>query len=139
MAHTHPPSVLIVDDDPGVRLVLRRVVEREGYAPLEAGSGSEGLAIVTASADDLALVLLDLRMPGMNGFEFRARQAAIPAAWHIPTIVLTGQPVSPEELERLRPEACLSKPTTVRQLESAIRICARYRPCASQRLETVAC
>lgn len=58
--------ILIVDDDRGIRHTLRAVLEDEGYAVLEAGDGVEGLGLVRASLHRL-VVLLDLRMPGLDG------------------------------------------------------------------------
>jgi DNA-binding response OmpR family regulator len=59
-------SLLIVDDDPDIREVLRLLLESEGYSVCEASCGEEALAKLDES---IRLVILDVRMPGMNGFE----------------------------------------------------------------------
>ncbi len=60
-------SILVVDDDPGIRLILRRYLEREGYSVEEAREGVEALALAEASLYDL--VITDLIMPGKEGLE----------------------------------------------------------------------
>ena len=128
MTHQPQSSILIVDDEPGVRIILRRVAEREGYEALEAGSGAEGLAMLAEATDSVALIFLDLRMPGMDGFAFRIKQLSSPVAARVPTIVVTGQSISPEDFGRLQPVACLVNPATLSQLQAAIRCHARTPP-----------
>lgn len=62
---TGPTRILVVDDDPGARLLLRTIMERRGFEVIEAGSGEEALAEVHRAA----LVTLDLRMDGMHGLD----------------------------------------------------------------------
>lgn len=61
-------TVLLVDDDPAIRRALARLLVREGWTVVEAGSGAEGLAAVHRDAPDV--VVTDLNMPEMNGIEF---------------------------------------------------------------------
>jgi CheY-like chemotaxis protein len=61
------PLLLIVDDDPSQRLVIRYVLEREGYQVLEANSGETCLQLATQHPVDM--VLLDAVMPDLDGFE----------------------------------------------------------------------
>ncbi len=119
------PRILIIDDEPGVRVILRRVAEREGYETVEADSGADGLLAMAAAPDTVALIFVDLRMPGMDGFAVRATQLATPELARIPTIVVSGQNISPAELDRLKPVACLAKPAALSQLQAAIRCHAR--------------
>lgn len=60
-------QVLVVDDQFGIRVLLQEVLEREGYTVLLAGSGAEALQIVHTREPDL--VLLDMKIPGMDGIE----------------------------------------------------------------------
>ncbi|WIG57445.1 MAG: hypothetical protein OJF49_000189 [Ktedonobacterales bacterium] len=60
--------VLIVDDEADIRMVVRSILEDEGYEVIEASSGSEALIQLRTAADPL-VVLVDLRMPHINGFE----------------------------------------------------------------------
>ncbi|HMA43575.1 MAG TPA: response regulator [Gemmatimonadales bacterium] len=91
--------VLVVEDDGDVRRVLRRTLETEGWAVAEAEHGRVALERMAQRVPDL--VLLDLMMPEMNGFEFlealRER-----AAWReVPVVVITAKELSDEERRRL--------------------------------------
>lgn len=125
MTDTFTPCVLIVDDDAAVRGMLRRVVAREGYQPVEAGSGLEAIEVLQHESEHVALIVLDLRMPVMDGFAFRAWQLAQPRLSMIPTVVVSGQRVSSEEQAQLRPTGFLAKPATLSQLQHVIRVHAR--------------
>jgi CheY-like chemotaxis protein len=122
------PAILIIDDDPGVRVMLTRLVGREGYAAIAAASGSEGYTRLVECADSIALIFLDLRMPDMNGFAFRELQLKSPATAAIPTVVMTGQTVSGSEIERLHPAAWLPKPARVAIFLEMISTHARLPP-----------
>src|SRR5262249_60832990 len=63
-------SILVVDDDPSIRELLRQDLEAEGYAVREARDGAEALAAMRAARP--GLVLLDIMMPGLNGFDLAA-------------------------------------------------------------------
>ena len=71
-------KILLVDDDPGVRRMLLRVLEEEDYVVLPAANGVEALEVARATAPDL--VLLDLNLPMQNGWDtFRAARCRAPA------------------------------------------------------------
>ena len=118
-------SILIVDDDSSVRVMLARLVQREGYIPLATASGTEGFTRLIEHADRIALIFVDLRMPDMDGFGFRSLQLESPDMAVIPTVVMSGHSVSREDLARLRPTAWLPKPASVAQFQAAIRNHAR--------------
>jgi two-component system, OmpR family, alkaline phosphatase synthesis response regulator PhoP len=65
-------AVLIVEDDEDFRMLMREALEREGFAVREARDGQEALAVLHASRGERYLILLDLMMPGMDGWEFVA-------------------------------------------------------------------
>jgi CheY-like chemotaxis protein len=65
------PRILIVDDEPNLRTLYRRDLEDDGYEVFEAGTAEEGIRSFEAHRPDL--VVLDVRMPGMNGLEAMAR------------------------------------------------------------------
>jgi len=70
-------TVLVVDDDAGVRAVARRILEHAGFTVLMASDGLEGLALFRARAQAVDLVVLDLVMPGMGGVEVLAELRAL--------------------------------------------------------------
>ena len=83
------PLVLIVDDDAGLREFLRANLEIEGYLVREAESAEEGLAALEEEPADL--ILLDVMMPGMNGWEMLQRVQAKHGVGAIPVIMFSGQ------------------------------------------------
>jgi CheY-like chemotaxis protein len=118
------PQVLIVDDDPSVRSLLAQVVKCEGGSPITAASGVEGYAALENARTDIALVLLDLSMPEMDGFKFRALQLEDSELSTIPIVVLTGYQLTSSELAFMRAAAVLRKPAPIAEIRSAIRRCA---------------
>jgi CheY-like chemotaxis protein len=81
-------KVLIVDDDPDVRLFNSTVVEENGYTPVEASNGEEALQIIKKEAP--ALVLLDVLMPKQSGIRFYRVLKTEKAFMRIPVIMLSG-------------------------------------------------
>ena len=104
------PRILIVDDDASIRGLLAEVVRREGGMPVLAASGLEGYASLTALGSKIALVLLDLTMPEMDGFAFRDLQLDDPELAEIPTVVLTGHALTADQLSFMKAAAVLDKP-----------------------------
>lgn len=82
------PYLLIVDDDPLNRRVLEAMLAGEGYRIVSVGSGRESLAAV--GAEPPAVILLDLMMPEMDGFEVVRRLRADAATQSIPIVAVTA-------------------------------------------------
>jgi diguanylate cyclase (GGDEF)-like protein/PAS domain S-box-containing protein len=83
-----PPLALVIDDDYTVRLLVRQTLENAGIEVAEAEDGERGLdALVRLNPD---IVLLDVMMPGKNGFEVCAEARAIPARMRTPILMMTG-------------------------------------------------
>jgi CheY-like chemotaxis protein len=80
--------ILVVDDEPDQRSLLRRIFERAGHDVADAVNGAAALAAVQASAPDL--VVTDIMMPVMGGAELIRRLRAEPATAHIPILAATG-------------------------------------------------
>ena len=91
--------VLVVDDDPGNRTILRRTIESCGFDVREAQEGREALSIIAGSTPDP--ILLDLNMPGMDGFEFMDELHRSPQDARIPVIVITAKDLSQESVAGL--------------------------------------
>ena len=122
-----PPIVLLVDDEPPVRDVLAWVIQGTGFTPVTAG-GAEGFQLLTELADRIALVLLDLTMHDMDGFRFRELQRAQSRLSDVPTLVMSGRPVLPEERAVLRANEYLWKPVRISELRALISEHARPLP-----------
>lgn len=91
--------VLVVDDDDASRAFLRDALERDGWSVEEAENGRVALERVAAQRP--AVVLLDLMMPEMDGFEFLARARATEAYRDVPIVVVTARELSREDRTRL--------------------------------------
>jgi CheY-like chemotaxis protein len=91
--------VLVVDDDVALRHLLRRLLEPEGYAVLEAENGRVALERLRQVSP--SLILLDLMMPEMDGFEFVAEFRRHEAWRTIPIVVITARDLSRDDHERL--------------------------------------
>jgi CheY-like chemotaxis protein len=115
--------VLVVDDVDATRHGLAELLRLRGYSPYEAKNGAEGIEVLREHPDT-CVVVLDLTMPGTNGFWFREQQLMEPALAHVPVIVFTGS-VQAEQLHRLAVADVLLKPFSVDELFEAIeRHCA---------------
>ena len=91
--------ILVIDDDANTRSMLRRLLERQGWRVDEAANGIEGLARMQDTPP--ALVLLDLMMPGMDGFAFLDALRAQDGATPVPVIVLTAKELTQVERTEL--------------------------------------
>jgi len=92
-------TVLIVDDDSSMREMLRRNLENEGWAVAEAENGKVGLEQLNQVSP--ALILLDLMMPEMDGFEFLDEMHRRGDGKHIPVLVMTAKDLTEEDHRRL--------------------------------------
>ena len=84
-----PPSILLVDDDPMLRYLATAILESGGYRVRQAGDGAQALSVVQGN-DDVALVITDLRMPGMDGDALVKQLRSRLQTAMLPVIVLTG-------------------------------------------------
>ncbi len=95
-----PCQVLVVEDEPSIRQMVRRVLEKEGWTVREAENGKAGLQAVAESKP--AVVLLDLMMPVMNGFDF-IRELRKNQDWQdIPVVILTAKDLTVEDRQQLK-------------------------------------
>jgi CheY-like chemotaxis protein len=111
--------VLVVDDDPEIRLVLREVLTEEGYRVEEARDGGECLRHL-AGARARLVVLLDLMMPGVDGFEVCHRLAKNPSSRNGHAIVLMSARRRLERADCSVADATLAKPFDLDALLSTV-------------------
>ena len=97
----HEPicNVLLVEDDPDARMITRGSLEKERWNVIEAQDGQEGLKRLAEHTPDI--VLLDLNMPKMDGFEFAEAMRSDPRWREIPIVVLTARSLTAEDRQRL--------------------------------------
>jgi DNA-binding response OmpR family regulator len=113
--------ILVADDDRMIRLLVRMLLEQDGFKVLEAENGAEALAMTRSAKPDLLLV--DLQMPDMTGYQVLQKMLADPAQASIPVIVLTSESGSAVESQVLDmgAEDFLAKPFKPEVLIARIR------------------
>jgi CheY-like chemotaxis protein len=102
-------DILVVDDDDDIRLALELVLSSVGYSVWTAPHGAEALSLLKADGR-ARLIMLDLMMPVMNGWEFRAAQLRDPSLAGIPVLIMTGFGGAAEKCASLGAAAALNKP-----------------------------
>ena len=113
--------VLVVDDDPDLRRVLTLALTDEGYDVRAVPDGREALDLLEAWRP--RVILLDLMMPDVDGWSFRARQLATPGAEDVPVVILSA--ARDVRIEALRPAAVVPKPFDLELLLATVADLAR--------------
>jgi CheY-like chemotaxis protein len=116
------PTVLIVDDDEHLRESLAELLTGEGYAAAAAADGRTALAYLQQHAPP-CLIILDLLMPVMDGWEFRERQRRVSDLAEIPVLVTTALSEEYRRENRLQAQAYLTKPLDVPHLLRVVADC----------------
>ncbi len=125
--------ILVVDDEPHIGLIVRTRLEQGPYEVLLAGDGSEAFTLLAAHPD-IALVILDLMLPGMRGAEILAVLRA-DARWQsLPCLILTaaGQDAQLREAEALGVSAVMTKPFSPRRLFERVVTLTRSIPSTTE-------
>lgn len=121
------PRILVVDDEPNLRLMFRSALESAGHAVAEAADGRQALRMIEASPADL--VLLDLQMPEMDGMATLRRLRE--AGQNVPVVIVTAHGSIPDVVAAMRLGAIdfLGKPVTPPALRRAVaEVLERHRP-----------
>jgi PAS domain S-box-containing protein len=111
-------TVLVVDDNESVRTLVHRTLARSGYRILQAVDGADGVRYFESHGDEIALVLMDVDMPGMNGFE--AADLILARRPGARILMSSGYRVDPLEVERRRLLGTLEKPYDAARLLEAV-------------------
>jgi CheY-like chemotaxis protein len=109
MAH-----ILIVEDEPHIRFLVAKVLIDAGHTIQEVGDGLEGLHALHTTVQPFDLIVLDLQMPKMDGFQFLDLIRHQP--FYVPVIVLTAHRNLCARIENRGADGCLSKPFNRKQL-----------------------
>ncbi|MGH2423488.1 EAL domain-containing response regulator [Pseudomonas sp. C 49-2] len=117
---SQPATLLIVDDEPQVRKLLETLLQHEGYQTICASNGEEALQVVVQQAPDL--ILLDIMMPGMDGYEVASQLKSDDATAGIPIIMLSALSDAGARVSGLESgaEEFLSKP--IERIELSLRV-----------------
>ena len=110
--------ILVVDDDEHIRQIVRLCLSDEGYSVTEAANGEAALAAVERTRP--GLILLDLRMPVMDGWEFARRYRLTPEP-HAPIVAFVAALNATQDCVGLEPATILAKPFDLDDLLAAVR------------------
>jgi two-component system cell cycle response regulator DivK len=113
--------ILVVEDQEDNRRILRDLLASVGYEMIEAVTGEEGIALAEAQRPDL--ILMDIQLPGVDGYEATRRIKANDALRHIPIIAVTSYALSGDDTKALEAgcDAYIAKPYSPRELLAKIR------------------
>ena len=125
-------SILLVEDDVDIRIDLAELLRTAGYEVVTASNGQEALDWLGQHSQQVALILLDLMMPVMNGWDFRARQLEEPDLTAIPVVLLSGAGDVARHALALKTAGYLIKPLRLDSLLRVVsRLCAPDSPSAA--------
>ena len=115
------PLILLVEDNEVNQLLTSSVLEREGFAVDIAGTSVQALEMLRSRVPDL--ILMDIQLPGLDGYEATRRIKANPALRHIPIIVVTSYALSGDDVKAFAAgcDAYVTKPFVPRELLAKVR------------------
>ena len=123
--------ILVVDDERDIREVVKTTLEDNGYQVVEAANGVEAYAAAAdaAVAEKPDLIVLDLMLPEMNGFEVLEKLKENPQTSYIPVVILTARGQAQDETRALRSGATdyMTKPWSADELSDRVRIALDHR------------
>jgi two-component system cell cycle response regulator DivK len=113
--------ILVVEDQADNRRILRDLLSSVGYEILEAVTGDEGITLATTQHPDL--ILMDIQLPGMDGYEATRRIKADPELHHIPIIAVTSYALSGDDAQAFAAgcDSYVAKPFSPRALLAKVR------------------
>ncbi len=113
--------ILVIEDQEDNRRILRDLLTSAGYELIEAVTGEEGVTLAETQRPDL--ILMDIQLPGLDGYEATRRIKAIPALRQIPIIAVTSYALSGDDAKALAAgcDAYVTKPFSPRELLAKIR------------------
>ena len=117
----NPQNILIIEDDETQRLSLKRILEAEGYTALIAADSAE-LTAVLDEEKDIHLILMDIGLPWINGFELAEMMKQHPDLKKLPLVFLSAQ-AEPEDYDKAREVGAadyIKKPFDIEKLKSVV-------------------
>ena len=114
-------TILVVDDQEDNRRILRDLLTNSGFEVIEAVTGEEGVTLAEARAPNL--ILMDIQLPGIDGYEATRQIKAKPALRAIPLIVVTSYALSGDDVKAFAAgaDAYVSKPFSPRAMLAKVR------------------
>ena len=115
------PLILVVDDDPDVRGAFTHALRCKGFRVAEAHDGREGLSLLYAGLRP-ALILLDQRMPILDGLGFRLEQLTDEELARIPVLLMTAETTIGDLVQQMRPAGVVQKPVGLAPFLAAVQM-----------------
>ena len=112
--HSKERPVLVIEDDEGARSALVEAFTRAGFGVIDADEARKALELVETTRP--SVVLLDLVMEGMNGWEFLERRLSVPSVAQVPVIVMTGT-----DAHGVQADAVIHKPLDLAEVVERVR------------------
>lgn len=119
--HTEPKRIMVIDDDDQVRILISHLLKREGYHPINAANGQDAIEYLRRNPTLPNLILLDLRMPVMDGWQFRTIQRADPRLANIPVVIITMLDTVENDVQSVQAAAYCRKPIDAAILIKTVR------------------
>lgn len=114
-------SILVVDDYAEAREAIREALEDAGHSVVEARNGQEALQLLTLSADtQVGMIVLDLQMPIMDGWQFLRLLSSYVRLSHIPVLIVSAHPPRLDQVTHPAIVGCLNPPYELEQLLSMV-------------------
>jgi CheY-like chemotaxis protein len=115
-------NILYIEDNPDNMILVKRVMEAQGYTLFEAANGLDGIKV--AEKENIDLILLDINLPDIDGYEVarRLRSSAIPRLAYVPIIAITANALK-GDAEKAPAAGCdvyMSKPINIHELRARV-------------------
>jgi CheY-like chemotaxis protein len=121
---TNPP-ILLIEDDHDICEIVEQVLGDEGYETITVSNGAEGLAHLRSTDRRPFVIMLDLMLPVMDAWQFRAEQARDPALADIPVVIFSANPKVGKHADALGAAAVIRKPP---DLDELLNVLGRFAP-----------
>jgi CheY-like chemotaxis protein len=118
-------TILLIEDDHDICEIVEQVLAEEGYETIAVSNGAEGLAHLRSEAPRPFVVVLDLMLPVMDAWQFRAEQMRHPELAKIPVVIFSANPKVGKHAESLGAAAVIRKPP---DLDELLNVLGRFVP-----------
>lgn len=113
--------ILLVEDDRDILRNVQKLLLSEGYIVDTAENGAEALSFLQKATELPGIIILDLMMPVMDGFQFREEQKKLPNLAHIPVVIMTADGHVDEKRVRTSAAAALRKPADIDDILETVK------------------
>ena len=122
-----PPkrTILLIEDDRDICEIVEQVLADEGYGTVAVANGAEGLAHLRSASSRPFVIMLDLMLPVMDAWQFRAEQTRDPDLADIPVVIFSANPKVKWHADSLGAAAVIRKPP---DLDELLRVLGRFAP-----------